>query len=47
MRPSLLDPLFASAASLPGIGPKNAQLLDRLMATDHPARVLDVLLHIP
>ena len=48
MRPSLLDPLFASAASLPGIGPKNAQLLDRLLGgADHPARVLDVLLHLP
>ena len=42
------DPLFASAASLPGIGPKNAQLLDRLLGgADHPARVLDVLLHLP
>jgi hypothetical protein len=30
MRPSILNPLFAAAANLPGIGPKNAKLLDRL-----------------
>ena len=48
MRPSLLDPLFASPSSLPGIGPKNAQLLDRLLGgAEHPARVLDVLMHLP
>jgi len=48
MRPSLLDPLFASASSLPGIGPKNAQLLDRLLGgAEHGARVLDVLMHLP
>jgi ATP-dependent DNA helicase RecG len=48
MRPSLLDPLFASASSLPGIGPKNAQLLDRLLGgPEHGARVLDVLMHLP
>ena len=53
MRPSLLDPLFASASSLPGIGPKTGKLLDRLLGgrmldgIEHPARVLDVLLHLP
>ena len=31
MRPSLLDPLFAPASALPGIGPKNAKLFDRLL----------------
>ena len=31
MRPSLLDPLFAPAGALPGIGPKNAKLFDRLL----------------
>ena len=46
MRPNLLDPLFASAAALPGIGPKSARLLDRLLdRTD--ARVIDVLFHLP
>ncbi|MBB4198274.1 ATP-dependent DNA helicase RecG [Rhodoblastus sphagnicola] len=48
MRPSLLDPLFAGASSLPGIGPKTVSLLDRLLGgVEHPARVLDVLLHLP
>ena len=36
MRPALLDPLFAPAATLPGVGPKIAKLLDRLL--DRPAR---------
>ncbi len=47
MRPSLLDPLFAPAASLPGIGPKNARLFDRLLDRPQGARVLDVLFHLP
>ena len=47
MRPSLLDPLFASAGSLPGIGPKNAKLFDRLLGKPDGARVVDVLFHLP
>ena len=52
MRPSLLDPLFASAANLPGIGPKTAKHLDRLLgpttaAGAGEARVVDVLFHLP
>ena len=47
MRPSLLDPLFAPAGSLPGIGPKNAKLFDRLLGKSDGARVLDVLFHLP
>ncbi len=48
MRPSLLDPLFAEASALPGAGPKTGKLFDRLLGdTNHPARVLDVLLHLP
>jgi ATP-dependent DNA helicase RecG len=48
MRPSLLNPLFATAASLPGIGPKTAKLLDRLLADGgKDARVLDLLFHLP
>jgi ATP-dependent DNA helicase RecG len=47
MRPSLLDPLFAPAASLSGIGPKNAKLFDRLLDRPQGARVVDVLFHIP
>ncbi len=48
MRPSVLDPLFAPVSSLPGVGPKSVQLYDRLLGeTDRPARVLDLLFHLP
>ena len=47
MRPSLLDPLFAPAGSLPGIGPKNAKLFDRLLDKSRGSRVIDVLFHLP
>jgi ATP-dependent DNA helicase RecG len=47
MRPALLDPLFAPAATLPGVGPKIAKLLDRLLDRPADARVIDVLFHLP
>ncbi|HVP98104.1 MAG TPA: ATP-dependent DNA helicase RecG [Roseiarcus sp.] len=47
MRPSVLDPLFAPASALPGIGPKNTKLFDRLLDKPHGARVIDVLFHLP
>ena len=48
MRPDVLNPLFAQAQSLPGIGPRLAPLFDRLLgANGKPARVVDVLFHIP
>ncbi len=48
MRPSSLDPLFAPITSLPGVGPKMAVLYDKLLGeTDRPARVLDLLFHLP
>jgi ATP-dependent DNA helicase RecG len=48
MRSSLLNPFFAAAANLPGIGPKTAKLLDRLLAdSGKDARVLDLLFHLP
>ena len=48
MRPHILTPLFASAASLPGIGPKTGKLLDRLLGpAEGDARVIDVLFHLP
>jgi ATP-dependent DNA helicase RecG len=47
MRPSALDPLFAPADALPGIGPKNAKLFDRLLDKREGARVVDVLFHLP
>ncbi len=49
MRPSLLDPLFASVEALPGVGGKIAALIARL--TGHlpgeKARIVDLLLHLP
>jgi ATP-dependent DNA helicase RecG len=47
MRPALLDPLFAPAATLPGVGPKIGKLLDRLLDRPGGARVVDVLFHLP
>jgi ATP-dependent DNA helicase RecG len=47
MRPALLDPLFAPAATLPGVGPKNAKLIDKLTDRPQGARVVDVLFHLP
>lgn len=48
MRPSLLDPLFAPATTLPGVGPKLAKLLDKLLGDEtQAARVVDLLFHLP
>ena len=49
MRPALLDPLFASVSSLPGVGPKLAELLARLLGREdaEDTRVLDLLFHAP
>jgi ATP-dependent DNA helicase RecG len=48
LRPSLLDPLFASVSTLPGVGPKVAPALDRLVGEHgQPARVLDLVFHLP
>ena len=48
LRPSILDPLFAPANTLPGVGPKIAPLLDRLLGEPgKPARVADLLFHLP
>ncbi len=48
LRPSLLDPLFAPATALPGVGPKIAPLLHRLLGEPgRPARVVDLLFHLP
>ncbi|HEX2137317.1 MAG TPA: DEAD/DEAH box helicase, partial [Microvirga sp.] len=48
LRPSILNPLFAPASALPGVGPKIAPLLDRLLGEpDRPARVVDLLFHLP
>ena len=48
LRPSILDPLFAEARRLPGVGPKMAPLIERLLGTpERPARVVDLLFHLP
>ncbi|HYP58753.1 MAG TPA: ATP-dependent DNA helicase RecG [Beijerinckia sp.] len=48
MRPSLLDPLFASPENLLGVGPKTAKLFDKIMAgSSGTARVVDLLFHLP
>jgi ATP-dependent DNA helicase RecG len=48
MRPQLLDPLFASLTSLPGVGPKLEKIYRRLLGRDDgPARVIDLLFHLP
>ncbi|WP_336489423.1 ATP-dependent DNA helicase RecG [Methylobacterium nigriterrae] len=48
LRPSLLDPLFAPARTLPGVGPKMAPLIERLLGTpEQPARIVDLLFHLP
>ncbi len=43
MRPSQLDPLFADATTLPGIGPK----LGKLLAAFTGDKVIDLLHHLP
>jgi ATP-dependent DNA helicase RecG len=48
MRPSILDPLFGRAEALPGVGPKTASLLNRLLAKPGgEARAVDLLFHAP
>jgi ATP-dependent DNA helicase RecG len=47
MRPSLLNPLFAAITALPGIGPRLEQLYRRLFGREQPARVIDLLFHLP
>ncbi|MEJ8476773.1 ATP-dependent DNA helicase RecG [Roseibium algae] len=49
MRPMVLDPLFSSVSTLPGIGPKIAKLLTTFLSSqpDREASVADLLFHIP
>ncbi len=50
MRPAILNPLFASVETLPGIGPKMAALLDKLLVpsgVERQANVGDLLFHLP
>ena len=48
MRPPLLNPLFASASALPGIGPRLEKLYARLLSReDDKPRLIDLLFHLP
>jgi len=47
MRPALLNPLFASVTSLPGVGPKQEKLLRYLLDRSEMPRLVDLLLHLP
>src|SRR3954470_4373847 len=47
MRPAILNPLFATLTSLPGIGPKLEKLYRRLFGREDGPRVLDLLFHLP
>jgi ATP-dependent DNA helicase RecG len=47
MRPSLLNPLFAAITTLPGIGSRLEKLYRRLFGRELPARIIDVLFHLP
>jgi ATP-dependent DNA helicase RecG len=46
MRPLVLNPLFASLTSLPGVGPKLEVLYGHLLGREAP-RVIDLLMHMP
>jgi ATP-dependent DNA helicase RecG len=49
MRPSVLDPLFASLSSLPGIGARTGELYARLLGRESidECRIIDLLFHVP
>jgi ATP-dependent DNA helicase RecG len=49
MRPSILDPLFSPVSALPGVGPKLAELMAKLLGRDNSddSRVVDVLMFPP
>jgi ATP-dependent DNA helicase RecG len=48
MRPTILDPLFASLTTLPGVGPKVEKLFARLLNKDDgTTRVVDLMFHLP
>ncbi|AJC79304.1 ATP-dependent DNA helicase RecG [Rhizobium etli bv. phaseoli str. IE4803] len=49
MRPAILDPLFSPISGLPGVGPKIAELLVKLLGRETPedCRVIDLLFHPP
>src|SRR6266699_737406 len=46
MRPSVLNPLFASVATLADVGPRQEKLYAKLLGRDGP-RLIDLLFHLP
>jgi ATP-dependent DNA helicase RecG len=49
MRPAVLDPLFSSISMLPGVGPKIAELIVKLLGREtlEDSRIVDLLFHAP
>jgi ATP-dependent DNA helicase RecG len=48
MRPAILNPLFAEAHVLPGVGPKIEKLIGKALSAGAPSpRVLDLIFHLP
>src|SRR5258705_7865223 len=48
MRPAILNPLFAEARILPGVGPKIEKLIAKALAVGARApRVRDLIFHLP
>jgi ATP-dependent DNA helicase RecG len=47
MRPPVLNPLFASITTLPGVGSKVERLYRRLLGRDETPRIIDLVFHLP
>src|SRR5882724_10710624 len=47
MRPNLLNPFFAAITTLGGVGPQLEKLYRRLFGREQPARIVDLLFHLP
>src|SRR5215471_8976073 len=47
MRPPILNPLFAEARSLTGVGPKIDKAIAKALKREGPPRILDLAFHLP
>jgi ATP-dependent DNA helicase RecG len=47
MRPPILNPLFAEARSLTGVGPKVEKAIAKALKREGPPRILDLAFHLP
>src|SRR5258706_832299 len=47
MRPPILNPLFAEARSLVGVGPKVEKAIAKALRPEGPPRILDLAFHLP